>query len=112
MFIKNSELGSMTGENFETTTVEDISTVEACDSCGTDLSDIEPSTREQRVLLDIKFTVKKLKVVADIKDCPECRAQSKGCFPENMPGPLQYGDGIEALTTDSGCPNAVFAPMY
>ena len=88
---------SMTGENFETTTVEEISTVEACDSCGTDLSDIEASAREQRVLLDIKFTVKKLKVVADIKDCPECRARTKGRFPENMPGPLQYGDGIKAL---------------
>ena len=48
---------SMTGENFETTTVEEVSTVEVCDSCGTDLSDIEPSAREQRVLRDIKFTL-------------------------------------------------------
>ena len=77
-----------------------ITTVEAYDSCGTDLSDIDPSAREQRVLLDIKFTVQKLKVVADIKDCPECRARTKGRFPENMPGPLQYGDGIKALTID------------
>ena len=91
---------SMTGENFETVTVEEISTVEACDSCGTDLSDIEPSAREQRVLLDIKFTVQKLKVVADIKNCPECRVRSKGRFPEIMPGPLQYGDGIKALMID------------
>ena len=44
---------SMTGENFKTITVEEISTVEVCDSCGTDLSDIDPSAREQRVLLDI-----------------------------------------------------------
>ena len=48
---------SMTGANFETTTVEEISTVEVCDSCGTDLSDVEPSAREQRVLLDIEYTV-------------------------------------------------------
>ena len=47
----------MTGENFEKVTVEEISTVEACDSCGTDLSDIEPSAREQSVQLDIKYTV-------------------------------------------------------
>ena len=47
----------MTGENFETTTVEEVSTVEVCDSCGTDLSDVEPSACEQRVLRDIKFTV-------------------------------------------------------
>ena len=88
---------SMTGENFETTTVEEVSTVEVCDSCGTDLSDIEPSACEQRVLRDIKFTVVDLKVDAEIKDCPECRARTKGRFPENMPGPLQYGNGIKAF---------------
>ena len=43
---------------------------------------------------------KEVKVVADIKDCPECRARTKGRFPENMPGPLQYGDGIKALVID------------
>ena len=96
----NAARNSMTGENHEMTTVEEISTVEVCDSCGTDLSDIEPSAREQRALLDIKFTVQKLKVVADIKDCPECRARTKGRFPENMPGLLQYGDDIEALMID------------
>ena len=84
----------MTGENFETVTVEKIFTVETCDSCGIDLSDIEPSAREQRILLDIKYTVEEVMVVADIKDCPECRARTKGRFSENMPGPLQYGDGI------------------
>ena len=87
----------MTGENFETTTVEEVSTVEVCDSCGTDLSDVEPCAREQRVLRDIKFTVVDLKVDAEIKDCPECRARTKGRFPENMPGPLQYGNGIKAF---------------
>ena len=87
----------MTGENFETTTVEEISTVGVCDSCGTDLSDIEPSAREQRVLRDIKFTVVEVKVDAEIKDCPECRARTKGHFPENMPGPLQFGNGIKAF---------------
>ena len=91
---------SMTGENFETTTIEEISTVEVCDSCGTDLSDLDPSAREQRVLFEIKFTVQKLKVVVDIKGCPECHARTEGRFPENMPGPLQYGDGIKALTID------------
>ena len=70
----------MTGENFETTTVEEISTVEVCDSCGTDLSDIEPFAREQGVLRDIKFTVVELKVDAEIKDCPECRPEPRGVF--------------------------------
>ena len=62
----------MTDENFETVTVEEISTVEVCDSCGSDLSDVDPSAREERVLYDIRYTVKKIKVEAEIKDCPEC----------------------------------------
>ena len=37
----------MTGENLQKTTVEEVSAVEVCNSCGTDLSDIEPSAREQ-----------------------------------------------------------------
>ena len=112
---------SMTGENFETTTVEEISTVGVCDSCGTDLSDIEPSAREQRVLRDIKFMVVEVKVDAEIKDCPECRAQTKGRFPENMPGPLQYGNGIKAfvinllVTQTAAIPDKFFcnySPLY
>ena len=87
----------MTSENFQTTTIEEVSTVEVCDSCGTDLSDIEPSAREQRVLRDIKFTVEEVKVDAENKDSPTCGARTKGRFPENMPGPLQYGNGIKAF---------------
>ena len=51
-------------------------------------SDIEPSAREQRVLHDIKYTVVDVKADAEIKDCPECHARTKGHFPENMAGPL------------------------
>ena len=76
----NAVQNSMTGGKFRTTTVEEFSTVEVCDSCGTDLSDIEPSAREQRVLRDIKFTVEEVKVDAEIKDCPTCSARTKGVF--------------------------------
>ena len=76
----NAARNLITGENFETVTVEEIATVEAGDSCGTDLSDIEPSAREQRVLLDIKFTVEEVKVAADINDCPKCHARKKGNY--------------------------------
>ena len=58
----------MTGENLQKTTVE------VCDNCGGDLSDVEPSARELRVLRDIKYTVEEVKVVAEIRDCPECHA--------------------------------------
>ena len=60
-----------------------------------DLSDVEPSAREER---DLSYKLTKYRVEAEIKDCPECRSRTKGSFPENMPGPLQYGNGIKALS--------------
>ena len=86
----SKEENSKTGGNFKTVTVEEVSTVETCNSCGIDLSDVDPSAREERVLYDIEYTVKKLKVIEEIEDCPECHARTRGPFPENMPGPLQY----------------------
>ena len=64
----SKEENSNTGENFETVTVE------VCNSCGSDLSDVDPSAREERVLYDISYTVKKIKLEAEVKDCPECHA--------------------------------------
>ena len=87
----------MTGENLRKVTVEETSTVEVCDTCGADLSGIEPSACEERIHLDIMFEVVEKKVVAEIKQCPKCRARTKGRFPENMPGPLQYGVGFQAF---------------
>ena len=90
----------MTSNNFEKVTVEDTSIVETCESCCTDLSDIEPSAHEQRVQRDIKYTIVERKVVAEIKNCTECHAQTKGRFPDDMPGPLQYGVGIVAFVVN------------
>ena len=33
---------------------------------------------------------------AQIKQCPTCEIQVKGAFPSDMPGPLQYGNGLKA----------------
>ncbi len=87
----------MTGENLRKVTVGETSTVQVCDSCGADLSDVEPSAREERIHLDIMFEVVEKKVVAETRDCPKCRTRTKGRFPENMPGPLQYGVGFQAF---------------
>ena len=34
-----------------------------------------------------------------MKTCPRCGAETRGQFPDNMPGPLQYGHGIVAFVT-------------
>ena len=86
-----------TGANLRRTTVEETVTVEACDACGADLSGIDPVGRERRILHDIVFEVVERRVDAEVKDCPECQARTKGRFPDAMPGPLQYGTGLQAF---------------
>jgi transposase len=36
-------------------------------------------------------------VDAEIKACPRCQALTKGSFPADLSGPLQYGIGITAF---------------
>lgn len=35
-------------------------------------------------------------VDAEIKECPSCDSIVKGDFPDDMPGPMQYGNGIKS----------------
>ena len=49
--------------------------------------------------MDIVFETRELTVEAEIKTCPRCRTENKGAFPDDMPGPLQYGHGIVAFAT-------------
>ena len=35
-------------------------------------------------------------VDAEIKHCPSCDSTVKGTFPSDMPGPVQYGNGLKA----------------
>ena len=94
---KGIQSNQMTGDNLRKVTVEEESTVDTCDGCGADLSGVAPSAHEKRVLLDIVFEVIETEVAAEIKQCPKCRTQTKGRFPDNMPGPLQYGVGFQAF---------------
>ncbi len=94
---KGPKPNQQTGDNLRTTTIEETIVVDACDACGADLHDVDPVDRECRVLYDIVFEVVERRVEAEIKECPKCRARTKGRFPDNMPGPLQYGVSIQAL---------------
>ncbi len=89
-----------TSANLRRTTVAETVMVAACDACGADLSDINPVARERRVLYDIVFETVARRVDAEVKECPACRARTKGRFPDAMPGPLQYGTGLQAFTVN------------
>ena len=73
-----------------------MSRVETCDTCGEDLAKVTCDHYERRTKIDIIFEKVVEHVDAEIKHCPSCGAQTKGEFPADMPGPLQYGHGLKA----------------
>ena len=73
--------------------------VAMCRACGCDLEGVRPTGNERRVKVDLVFETRELTVEAEIKTCPRCRTENKGRFPDDMPGPLQYGHGIVAFAT-------------
>ncbi len=82
-----------------TRTVESVSVVEVnqCETCGEDLSDTPCQGHERRTRIDLIFEKTVNHVDAEIKHCPFCKTQTKGRFPADMPGPLQYGPGVKAF---------------
>ena len=81
-----------------TRTVETVERVpvDLCEHCGKDLSDTPCQGIERRTRIDIIFEKVLSHVDAEIKRCPRCQAQSKGTFPQDLSGPVQYGPGIKA----------------
>ncbi len=82
--------------NIRTVETVQVASVKQCGRCGEDLSDTPCQGHERRTRIDIIFEKVVSHVDAEIKQCPQCRAQTKGRFPADMPGPLQYGPGIRA----------------
>ena len=81
-----------------TRTIETVTTmrVTECDVCGADLSDSPCEHVERRTKIDIIFEKTVEHVDVEIKHCESCDSTVQGKFPSNMPGPLQYGNGLKA----------------
>ena len=81
-----------------TRTVETVEVIEvgACETCGEDLSRTPCQQHERRTRIDIVFEKVVSHVDAEIKQCPGCGAQTRGRFPADLSGPLQYGSGVKA----------------
>lgn len=73
------------------------SPVSACSGCGRSMASIEASGHGTRTLVDIVFEVVTTHAGAGIKTCPDRRGETRGGFPDTMPGPLRYGHGIIAF---------------
>ena len=60
------------------------------------MSHVECTCIERRTKIDIIFEKTEEHVDVEVKQCPTCNAIVKAQFPDDMPGPLQYGNGIKA----------------
>ena len=71
----------------------------SCNGCGLNLSLEEGVCIEKRQVFDIpqpKIEVAEHHAVE--KQCPCCGERSRGLFPDNVRGPVQYGERVQALT--------------
>ena len=83
-------------KNTRTIETVSIAKVQTCTVCGKDLSKTPCEHVERRTKIDILFGKVVEHVDAEVKQCPDCDSLSKGTFPEDMQGPLQYGNGLKA----------------
>jgi transposase len=71
----------------------------SCHGCGHDLSEVNGVCAEKRQSFDIpqpKIEVTEHQALE--KRCPCCGELTRGAFPSNIRGPVQYGERIQALT--------------
>jgi len=74
-----------------------VSHVDKCELCGEPLENVPSHKCERRTKVDIVFDKIIEHVDAEVKICPTCDSTAKGKFPADMPGPLQYGNGLKAF---------------
>ncbi len=83
-------------DNTRTVQSVELAEVHVCETCGEDLSNTPCARHERRTKIDIVFEKVLCHVDAEIKQCPRCQARTKGRFPADMAGPIQYGPGVKA----------------
>lgn len=72
--------------------------VEACESCGASLREVEVTSwdlRQVRDLAPIQLTVTEHQ--AEVKCCPECQSLNRGRFPVGVNSVVQYGASLKSL---------------
>ena len=82
--------------NMRTVETFTYSEVDTCSTCGEDLREIAPDKYERRTKIDIVFEKVVEHIDAQIKKCPRCHSETKGDFPDDRAGALQYGNGLKA----------------
>lgn len=69
----------------------------SCPHCRTDISDVAVERIEKRQVFDIPpVQIEVTEHQVEVKCCPQCQAQVKASFPEDVTHPVQYGKRIQA----------------
>jgi transposase len=71
----------------------------SCQECGCNLDYVDGACVERRQVIDIpepQIEVTEHQVLE--KKCPCCGERNRGTFPNNIKGPVQYGERVQALT--------------
>lgn len=89
---EKSDLADNTRMNESVTMI----TVDDCDNCGEDLTNVPNCGYERRTKIDILFEKRIEHFDGEIKKCIGCKATIKALFPSDMSGSLQYGNGLKA----------------
>ncbi|MGA8164660.1 MAG: IS66 family transposase, partial [Waddliaceae bacterium] len=75
-----------------------IHTPTNCAGCGSNLNGVGGTIAEQRQVFDIpQPEIKVTEHRVEEKKCPCCNELTRASFPENVRGPVQYGDRVQAL---------------
>lgn len=94
---KGKQESDAIANNTRTIETVTVAQVTQCDVCGQDLTDAACEHIERRTKIDIVFETVVEHIDAEIKYCDRCDSITKGKFPSDMPGPLQYGNGLKAF---------------
>jgi transposase len=94
---KGKQESDAVANNTRTIEIVTVAHVTQCDVCGQDLTDAPCEHTERRTKIDIVFETVVEHIDAEIKYCDSCDSIVKGKFPSDMPGPLQYGNGLKAF---------------
>ncbi len=93
---KGKPESNTTAANTRTVETVTLAKVDQCDVCGQNLTDVACEHYERRTKIDIVFEKVVEHVDAEIKYCENCDSMVKAKFSPDMPGPLQYGNGLKA----------------
>ncbi len=84
-------------ENTRTVETTTVIPIDYCNHCGESLEETPCVCHERRTRIDIIFEKTGEHFDAEVKACPHCNTEVKAAFPDDMKGPLQYGNGIKAF---------------